>query len=276
MTTTHDTLPRALMSDSGRARSKSADVPHVVVIGAGFAGLQAVRALRKAPVKVTLIDRHNFQTFQPLLYQVATAGLNVADVAFPIRGVTRRYKNCSFRRGDVASIDHDRPRRPPRGRRHDRLRLPDRRCRCPRRLLRRAGRRRSMRSRCTHSRTRRDCAITSFAASSWPTHTRSSSNVVCSTFVVVGAGPTGVEMAGALFEVCRHPPQGLPAAAATRAGDRHRDARRRAAGVPREVTAVRPEGASRAAWTSDSARRSRRWSQTDSCSWTASASRPRR
>ena len=82
--------------------------PHVVVIGAGFAGLRAVRSLRKAPVRVTLIDRHNYQTFQPLLYQVATAGLNVADVAFPIRGVIRRYKNCSFRRAVVTSVDHDR------------------------------------------------------------------------------------------------------------------------------------------------------------------------
>ena len=62
------------------------DVPHVIVIGAGFAGLRAVRALRTAPVRVTLIDRHNYQTFQPFLYQVATAGLNVADVVFPIRG----------------------------------------------------------------------------------------------------------------------------------------------------------------------------------------------
>ena len=80
----------------------------MIVIGAGFAGLRAVRSLRKAPVRVTLIDRHNYQTFQPLLYQVATAGLNVADVAFPIRGVIRRYKNCSFRRAVVASVDHDR------------------------------------------------------------------------------------------------------------------------------------------------------------------------
>ena len=80
----------------------------MIVVGAGFAGLRAVRALRKAPVRVTLIDRHNYQTFQPLLYQVATAGLNVADVAFPIRGVIRRYKNCSFRRAVVSSVDHDR------------------------------------------------------------------------------------------------------------------------------------------------------------------------
>jgi NADH dehydrogenase len=86
----------------------TARVPHVIVIGAGFAGLRAVRSLRNAPVRVTLIDRHNYQTFQPLLYQVATAGLNVADVAFPIRGVIRRYKNCSFRRAVVASVDHDR------------------------------------------------------------------------------------------------------------------------------------------------------------------------
>jgi NADH:ubiquinone reductase (H+-translocating) len=88
--------------------STTPDRPHVVVIGAGFAGLRAVRARQKAPVRVTLIDRHNFQTFQPLLYQVATAGLNVGDVAFPIRGVIRPFKNCSFRRAVVASVDHDR------------------------------------------------------------------------------------------------------------------------------------------------------------------------
>ena len=93
----------------------TADRPHVVVIGAGFAGLRAVRSLRNALVRVTLIDRHNYQTFQPLLYQVATAGLNVADVAFPIRGVIRRYKNCSFRRAVVASVDPSTTGRPPRG-----------------------------------------------------------------------------------------------------------------------------------------------------------------
>ena len=65
-------------------------------------------ALRKAAVRVTLIDRHNCQTIQPFLYQVATAGLNVADVTFPIRGAIRRCTNCSFRRAIITSVDHDR------------------------------------------------------------------------------------------------------------------------------------------------------------------------
>jgi len=81
-------------------------VERVVIVGAGFAGLRAARALRDTPVDVTIIDRHNYQTFQPLLYQVATAGLNVADVAFPVRGVLRRYRNCRFLSGEVTSVDH--------------------------------------------------------------------------------------------------------------------------------------------------------------------------
>lgn len=79
--------------------------PRVVVVGAGFAGLRAARALRKADVDVLLVDRHNFQTFQPLLYQVATASLNPADVAFPVRGVLRRQRNARFRSGSVVGID---------------------------------------------------------------------------------------------------------------------------------------------------------------------------
>ena len=67
--------------------------PHVVIVGAGFGGLSAARALAKAPVDITIVDRRNFHLFQPLLYQVATAELNPSDVAWPIRGVpvTRRF-----------------------------------------------------------------------------------------------------------------------------------------------------------------------------------------
>ena len=63
--------------------------PHVVIIGGGFGGLEAARALAGAPVRVTLIDRHNYHLFQPLLYQVATASLSPGDIASPIRWVLR-------------------------------------------------------------------------------------------------------------------------------------------------------------------------------------------
>jgi NADH:ubiquinone reductase (H+-translocating) len=79
--------------------------PRIVILGAGFAGLRAARALRGAEADVTVVDRHNFQTFQPLLYQVATAALNEADVAFPVRGVLRRYGNARFRLGTVVALD---------------------------------------------------------------------------------------------------------------------------------------------------------------------------
>ena len=69
------------------------DTPHVVIIGGGFGGLEAARALAGAPVRVTLLDRHNYHLFQPLLYQVATASLSPGDIASPIRWMLRRQKN---------------------------------------------------------------------------------------------------------------------------------------------------------------------------------------
>ena len=63
---------------------------HVVIVGGGFGGLYAARALRNAPVRVTLIDRHNHHLFQPLLYQVATGGLSPANIAAPLRGLLSR------------------------------------------------------------------------------------------------------------------------------------------------------------------------------------------
>jgi NADH:ubiquinone reductase (H+-translocating) len=82
-------------------------LPKVVVIGAGFGGRDLTRRLRDAPVEVTLIDRNNFHTFQPLLYQVATAGLTAADVAYPVRGIFQRQRNARFRRGEVTGVDWD-------------------------------------------------------------------------------------------------------------------------------------------------------------------------
>lgn len=82
--------------------------PRVVIVGAGFAGLNAARELDGAPCDVVLVDRHNFHTFQPLLYQVATAGLNAADVAYPVRGIFRRQRNLTFRKATVTGVDADR------------------------------------------------------------------------------------------------------------------------------------------------------------------------
>src|SRR3989449_9031113 len=79
--------------------------PHVVVIGAGFGGLLATRALARSPVRVTLIDRKNFHTFQPLLYQVATAGLSPGEIAAPIRWILRGYRNVQVLLGEVQDFD---------------------------------------------------------------------------------------------------------------------------------------------------------------------------
>ena len=79
--------------------------PHVVIVGAGFGGLATAKALRRAPVDVTLVDRHNFHTFQPLLYQVATSGLTPGDVAHPVRGIFQDQRNVAFRLATVTGAD---------------------------------------------------------------------------------------------------------------------------------------------------------------------------
>ena len=79
---------------------------HVVIIGGGFAGLATARTLANKEVRVTIIDKHNFHTFLPLLYQVATAGLEPADVAYPIRTIFGDAKNIRFRHGRVRDVDH--------------------------------------------------------------------------------------------------------------------------------------------------------------------------
>src|SRR4051812_40022667 len=79
--------------------------PRVVIIGGGFGGLYAARALKKAPVDITLIDRRNYHLFQPLLYQVATAVLNPSDIAYPIRSILRRQKNATVLLAEAVYID---------------------------------------------------------------------------------------------------------------------------------------------------------------------------
>ncbi len=79
--------------------------PHVVIVGAGFAGLRAARALAHVPVRVTVVDRSNHHLFQPLLYQVATAELSPTDIAAPIRGILRRQRNSEVLLAEVTGID---------------------------------------------------------------------------------------------------------------------------------------------------------------------------
>lgn len=177
--------------------------PHVVVIGAGFAGLAAVKGLRAADVRVTLIDRHNYHLFQPLLYQVATAALSPAQIAQPIRAVVRKQKNCTVALGEVIGIDT--ANKTVRGHKgavtydylviatgathayfgHDDwapaapgLKTIDDATNIRRRVLQ---------------------AFEQAEVSDDETQRRA-----LMTFVVVGAGPTGVEMAGAIAELARH------------------------------------------------------------------------
>ena len=79
-----------------------------MVVGAGFGGLAVVRGLRHAEVDVTLVDRHNYHLFQPLLYQVASALLDPSDIAHPVRSILRRSRNCDFRLAEVTGVDMER------------------------------------------------------------------------------------------------------------------------------------------------------------------------
>ncbi len=81
------------------------NTPTVVIIGAGFGGLYAAKQLAKSNVDVLLIDRQNFHLFTPLLYQVATSGLEAGEIAYPVRGILRGKTNIRFMLGNVIGID---------------------------------------------------------------------------------------------------------------------------------------------------------------------------
>lgn len=83
----------------------SQERPHIVIIGAGFGGLQAAKELGKQTVEVTIIDRNNFHLFQPMLYQVATANLSPADIAIPIRSVLASQQNTGVLMAEVTGVD---------------------------------------------------------------------------------------------------------------------------------------------------------------------------
>jgi NADH dehydrogenase len=177
--------------------------PQVVIVGGGFAGLAAARGLARSPVDVTLVDRKNHHVFQPLLYQVATAGLSPAEIASPIRRILRRQANARVLLGDVVTVD---PAAKRVGLASGELAYDF--------LILAAG--------ATHS---------YFGNAGWEAHAPGLKTVEDAleirrrallafeeaereedqerrrqwlTFAVIGGGPTGVEMAGAFAEIARH------------------------------------------------------------------------
>ncbi len=177
--------------------------PHVVILGAGFAGINAAKALRGEEVEITLIDRRNFHLFQPLLYQVASAALNPSDIAYPIRSIFRQQRNVrKILMSEVVDIDPD----------NRSVALEGTDSVSYDYLIVATG--------ATHS---------YFGRDDWASHAPGlktiedalyirrrilsaferaeadpANTAKCLTFVVVGAGPTGVEMAGAMAEIAVH------------------------------------------------------------------------
>ena len=81
------------------------NLPRVVIIGGGFAGIAVARELRRQKVQIVLIDRHNYHNFQPLMYQVATGGLEAGSIAYPLRKIIHDYPDCYFRMAQVKEVD---------------------------------------------------------------------------------------------------------------------------------------------------------------------------
>jgi NADH dehydrogenase len=98
-------IPSVTEGKSARNLASRNAIPHVVIVGGGFGGLWATRALKTADVRITLLDRCNHHLFQPLLYQVATAGLSAPDIAAPLRHILRRQPNVEVRLAQVDAID---------------------------------------------------------------------------------------------------------------------------------------------------------------------------
>ena len=176
---------------------------HVVIIGAGFGGLAAARALARAKVDVTLIDRRNHHLFQPLLYQVATAGLSPADIAAPIRAILRGQCNARVVLDEVVAID--RPQR--------RVILTEGWPISYDRLIVATGARHSYFGRdewAAHApgiKTIDDATAVRrkilLALERAETENDPARRQALLTFAVIGGGPTGVEMAGAIAELAR-------------------------------------------------------------------------
>jgi NADH dehydrogenase len=180
-----------------------ANVPHVVIIGAGFAGLNAARALRRAPVRITLVDRRNHHLFQPLLYQVASAALNPSEIATPIRSIVRGQKNCDVLLAEVTELDV--PRR--------RVVLRDGELAYDYLVIATGAhdaffghgdweKKTSGLKSIEDALELRRRVLLAFEAAERETDPALKKEWM--TFVLIGAGPTGVEMAGALSEIAHH------------------------------------------------------------------------
>lgn len=185
------------------APARPADRPRVVIVGAGFAGLSCAKALARAKAEITVIDRRNYHLFQPLLYQVATAALSPADIAWPIRGILSGQRNANVLLGSVTGVDAAGKavlmgeRRVPydylvlaTGVRHSYFGRDDWEPFAP--GLKRIEDATEIRRRILIAFERAEAASEMEARRQ---HL---------TFVVVGGGPTGVEMAGAIAELARH------------------------------------------------------------------------
>ncbi len=179
---------------------------HIVIIGGGFGGLDAARGFRDADVRVTLVDRHNYHLFQPLLYQVATAALSPGDIASPIRWILRKQKNVQVLLADARAIDA--PNRRvildrgeltydylilATGAAHSYFGHPEWEDRAP--ALKTLDDALEIRRR----------VLLAFEAAEREADPQQRTRLL--TFVIVGGGPTGVELAGALAEIAR---QSLP------------------------------------------------------------------
>lgn len=188
------------------ASSQSGDnksLQHLVVIGGGFGGLTLVRALRKAPLQITLIDRRNFHLFQPLLYQVATGGLSPANIAVPLRSLVKKQKNAEVLLGEVVDIsvarqavilkDGEVPYDTlvvAAGVRHQYFGHPEWEALAP-----------GLKSIENATEIRRRILLAFEDAERTADPAR---QAMLLTFVVVGGGPTGVELAGTLGELAHH------------------------------------------------------------------------
>lgn len=180
----------------------SAGVPKVVIVGGGFAGLYAARRFSRSNVAVTLVDRQNYHLFQPLLYQVATAGLSPGDIATPIRSLVTSQSNVEVQLGDVQRIDLT----------HRRVELADGTLDYDYLILA-AGVRHSYFGRddwepfapglktLDDALEMRRRILTAFEQAEKEADERKRRAIL--TFVIVGGGPTGVELAGAIAELSR-------------------------------------------------------------------------
>ncbi len=176
--------------------------PRVVIVGGGFGGLQAAKALGHAPVKVTVIDRNNYHLFQPLLYWVATAGLSPADISSPIRHVLRKQKNTDVLLAEVTGVDLE----------NQRVLLGEREIPYDYLLLATGARdnyfghpdwseHASGLKSINEATAIRSQILHAFERAEMETDHEKVRELL--TFVLVGAGPTGVEMAGAIAELAR-------------------------------------------------------------------------